>query len=249
MSLFTKRTKRGLSFGQGKNHLLSEESPFAIQEAYKAIRTNVMFSIPEEKCKKIVITSSVQAEAKSTTAVNLGIAFAQNNTKVLVIDCDLRRPVIASQLHIAQAPGLTNLLVGMCSAKEAIRHMSNGLDVIPAGDIPPNPSELLGSAKMQKLLESLEDYYEYILIDTPPVTAVSDAVILAKQTSGVVVVARQGLATQETIGETLNKLKFSEANILGFVLTDVKNEKLRRYRKGYYGYSYAAASVSSQQSK
>lgn len=253
MSLLTRRIKKQLSFQQGNTHLLSEESPFAIQEAYKTIRTNIMFSLPEEKCKKIVVTSSVQAEAKSTTVVNLGIAFAQNNSRVLVIDCDLRRPVISSQLNVAQTPGLSNYLVGLCRAEDAIRHLSNGLDVIPSGDIPPNPSELLGSEKMQKLLKSLEDSYEYILIDSPPVTAVSDAVILANQTSGVIVIARQGFATQETVSETLEKLRFSEANILGFILTDVKNEKRRHFGKGNYGYqnrySYAYSSAGTSSDK
>ena len=249
MSLLTRRTKKQLSFKQEQDHLLSEKFPFAVQEAYKTIRTNIMLSIPEDKCKKIVITGSLQREAKSTTVVNLGIAFAQNHTKVLVLDCDLRRPSISSKLNIPQTPGLTNLLVGMCSAKEVIRHMPNGLDIIPAGNIPPNPSELLGSIKMQKLLGTLEDYYEYILIDTPPVTVVSDAVILAKHTSGVIVTARQGIATQETIGETLNKLRFSEANVLGFILTNVKNEKYKGYKKGYYGYGYSSANTSSQKAK
>ena len=236
MGLFKRRTKKSFRAEHGTEHLLSENSPFAVQEAYKAIRTNIMFSIPEERCKKIVISSSLQGEAKSTTAANLAIAFAQNHAKVLLIDCDLRLPTIASRLGISQTPGLTNLLVGLSSAKDVIHHLPEGLDVLPAGDIPPNPTELLGSNKMQKLLESLEGYYEYILIDTPPVTTVADAVILAKQTSGVILVVRQGVSTQESIADTLKKLEFSEANVLGFILTDVVNEKYKNYKKGYYGY-------------
>lgn len=237
MGFFKRRTKKVFRAEHEKEHLLSENSPFAVQEAYKTIRTNIMFSLPEERCKKIVISSSLQGEAKSTTASNLAIAFAQNRTKVLLVDCDLRLPTIASKFGISQTPGLTNLLVGLSSAKDVIHHLPEGLDILPAGDIPPNPTELLGSNKMQKLLEILEGYYEYILIDTPPVTTVADAVILAKQTSGVILVARQGIATQESVAESLQKLEFSEANVLGFILADVANEKYKNYKKGYYGYA------------
>lgn len=220
--------------------LLSEESPFAVQEAYKTIRTNIMFSITESKCKKIVITSSMQGEAKSTTAVNLAIAFAQNHSKVLLIDCDLRLPTVAGKLKAKQTPGLSNLLVGMGDGV-GIQHLEGGLDLLAAGDIPPNPTELLGSVKMQKLLELLEKKYEYIILDTPPVCTVADASILAKQVSGVVLVVRQDVATQESVNDALQKLEFSGAKVLGFIFTGAVNEKLKSYKKGSYGYGYAYA--------
>lgn len=229
-----------------EEHLLSEDSPFAVQEAYKAIRTNVMFSIPEEKCKKIVITSSMQGEAKSTTATNLGIAFAQNNSKVLLIDCDLRLPTDAAKLKAKEKPGLSNLLVGMCKEERAIQHLSQGLDLLPAGDIPPNPTELLGSARMTALLESLSEKYEYILLDTPPVCTVADAAILAKQTSGVIIVVRQGVSTQDSVNEALQKLEFADAKVLGFIFTGVENEK---QKKGGYGYGYGYAKASGANAK
>jgi len=219
--------------------MLSEDAPFAIQEAYKAIRTNIMFSIASDRCKRIVITSSVKGEGKSATAVNLAIAFAQNHSRVLLIDCDLRLPTDAAKLGTASTPGLSNLLVGMRSVNETIRSLPNGLNLLPAGDIPPNPTELLGSDRMKQLLDLLSNHYDYILLDTPPVCTVSDATILAKETDGVVVVSRQGVATQDSIQETLNQLQFANAKLLGFVYTGVKNEKSKHYRN--YGYDYGDA--------
>lgn len=238
-----KRAKKAV-FGNQTENLLTETSPFAVQEAYKTIRTNIMFSIPDEKCKKILITSALQGEAKSTTAVNLSIAFAQNKSKVLLLDGDLRLPTDALKLSAKKTPGLTNLLVGMCSLDDAIQHLPNGLDLMTAGDVPPNPSELLGSLKMEQVMKDLESRYEYIIIDAPPIGVVTDATILSKMTSGVILVVRQGIATRECINEALEKLEFVNAKVLGMVMTGAINEKTRSYKKGYgYGYanSYAQA--------
>lgn len=235
---------RNAGFVNQIEYLLTETSPFAIQEAYKTIRTNIIFSIPDEKCKVILLTSALQGEAKSTTAVNLGIAFAQNQSKILLIDCDLRLPTDALKLHAQQKPGLTNLLVGMCGMEDAIQHLPNGLDLIVAGDIPPNPSELLGSPKMQQLIQRLADQYEYIILDTPPVCTVADAIILSKIASGSILVVRQGVATRECVNQALEKLRFANAKVLGIVMTGAVNEKTKSYKKSYgYGYanSYAEA--------
>lgn len=243
----SKKRARNTGFGTQAEFLLTETSPFAIQEAYKTIRTNIIFSIPDEKCKKILVTSALQGEAKSTTAVNLGIAFAQNQSKMLLIDCDLRLPTDSLKLSARKTPGLTNLLVGMCSMDAAIQHLPNGLDLIAAGDIPPNPSELLGSPKMEQLIKDLESRYEYIILDTPPVCTVADAVILSKITSGTILVVRQGTATRECINEALEKLKFANAKVLGLVMTGAINEKTKNYHKSYnYGYGYAHSNANAQ---
>lgn len=162
-----------------KNVFLDNDTPFAIQEAYKTLRTNIMFSLPGEACKKLVITSSSQGEGKSMTAINLGIAMANNGSKVMLVDCDLRLPTIASKIKIDSKPCLTNLLYGMSTADKVIHHLPSGLDIIPAGDIPPNPSETLGSAQMQKLMNVLSDYYDYIILDTPPICTVTDAATMS----------------------------------------------------------------------
>lgn len=244
----SKQRAANARFGNQTEYLLTETSPFAVQEAYKTIRTSIIFSIPDETCKKVLITSALQGEAKSTTAVNLGIAFAQNRSKILLIDCDLRMPTDALKLERQNTPGLTNLLVGMCGIDDAIQHLPNGLDLIAAGDIPPNPSELLGSPKMEQVLNQLESRYEYIILDTPPVCTVADAVILSKITSGTVLVVRQGIATRECVNEALGKLEFANAKVLGIVMTGAVNEKTKSYRKNYrrgYGYSNSYANASS----
>lgn len=225
---------------RGKVFILSENSPFSVQEAYKTLRTNIIFSFPQQEgCKSIVLTSSVQGEAKSTTAVNLAIAFAQNSSRILLMDCDLRLPTDTLKLGINQKEGLTNVMVGMSTLNQVIVKLPNGLDVLPAGDIPPNPTELLGSDVMQKILETLSTRYDYIIMDAPPICAVTDAALLAKIATGAVVIARHGVSTRESIEEALSKLKFTGAKIIGFVYTGAENEKLSgKRKKGYYGYGY-----------
>ena len=237
----SKKRAGNAGFTNQVEYLLTDTVPFAIQEAYKMIRTNIIFSIPDQKCKKILVTSALQGEAKSTTAVNVSIAFAQNQSRILLVDCDLRLPTDAKKLNAQQSPGLTNLLVGMCTLDEAIQQLPSGLDVLAAGDIPPNPSELLGSPRMEQLMKELESRYEYIILDTPPICAVADATILSKMASGVILVVRQGIATRENVN-ALEKLKVANAKVLGIVMTGAANEKTKSYSKGKgYGYGYGYA--------
>ena len=236
----SKKRAGNAGFTNQVEYLLTDTVPFAIQEAYKMIRTNIIFSIPDQKCKKILVTSALQGEAKSTTAVNVSIAFAQNQSRILLVDCDLRLPTDAKKLNAQQSPGLTNLLVGMCTLDEAIQQLPSGLDVLAAGDIPPNPSELLGSPRMEQIMKELESRYEYIILDTPPVCTVADAVILSKMASGVILVVRQGVATREYVNNALEKLRVANAKVLGIVMTGAVNEKTKSYSKGKsYGYGYA----------
>ncbi|MBQ6706412.1 MAG: CpsD/CapB family tyrosine-protein kinase [Clostridia bacterium] len=221
-------------------HLLSEESPFAIQEAYKLLRTNLIFTMPGEGCKKIVVTSSDRSEGKSTTAINLAIAIAQNQSRVLLLDCDLRLPTVSKKLKIKNVPGLTEALVGIRGQEMQIYALPSGVHVLTAGTIPPNPTELLGSEQMQMLLDRLSEKYEYIIIDTPPINEVADAVILSKYASGVLVVVRQNMSTTRDVDAALQKLEFAEAKVLGFVLSGAEEDK-RAYKKKYgkkYGYKY-----------
>lgn len=223
-----------------KDFILTEDSPFAIQEAYKTLRTNVLFSAVGDECKTVIITSSLQGEAKSTTAVNLAISLAQNKNRVLLVDADLRLPTVATKLGISQAPGLTDVLIGQAGVNEAIVHMHTGLDLLPSGRIPPNPSELLGSVRMKKLIEAFKYKYEYIILDTPPVCTVADAAILAADAAGVILVVRQNYATRDSVSDAIQRLELADAKILGFVFTDVANEKLKSYKNKYgeYGYGY-----------
>ena len=221
MILFNKKHKQ-------KNEeelIMTKEVPFSVEEAYKSLRTNLVFSLPEDECKLIEITSSTQNEGKSVTAINLAIALVKNGAKVVLIDCDLRLPTIARKLKIKQKPGLTNLLFGLNSAQDIIYHHPSGIDVIPAGDLPPNPSETLGSSRMAITLEFMKNHYDYVILDAPPIGVVTDAAVLAPKVSGVMLVVRQGLASYEGVDAAISKLKIANGNILGFVLTDSSAEK------------------------
>lgn len=234
------KKKKDKNVWMKEEHLLTVDSPFSVREAYKTLRTNLFFSIPDDGCKIIVVTSSMQHEGKSITSVNLGIAIAETHAKVLLIDCDLRLPTCAQKLGGRNEPGLTNLLIGMCSANEVIRKHESGLDYIPAGYIPPNPSEMLGANRMKIAISKLAEYYDYIILDTPPVCTVADAAILSKIASGVVVVTRRGVSTDESITAAMSQLELAGAKILGFVLTGGLNEGAKSYmKKGSYSNGYA----------
>jgi len=244
MSMFSKnKIKKAVD----KEFLINKEVPFAIEEAYKSLRTNLIFSLPEDNCKVIEVTSSLQKEGKSVTAINLAISLSKNGSKVVLVDCDLRLPTIARRLRINQKPGLTNLLFGMNKMQEVVNHHPSGIDIIPAGDLPPNPSEVLGSANMKTAIEHLAQHYDYVILDTPPVDIVSDAVILSKYTSGVMFVVRKGRTTLESVKDAIDTLQLANANVLGFVMTDADEEKKycnkygkygRYSRYGRYGYYY-----------
>ncbi len=232
-----RRNKRSKSSAVSESSiLLTASSPFAIQEAYKTLRTNIIFSTPSTGCRTILVTSSLQGEAKSTTATNLGIAFGMNGDKTLLIDCDLRLPTISKKMNISDTPGLTDVLVGVADIGQAIKHISGTFDVLPAGTIPPNPTELLGSDEMSGLLVALQGIYEYIILDTPPVCTVADASILSKSSSGVILVVKQDVATRDGIEDALQNLELAGAKVLGFLMTGVGNDKNKAYKRGYYGY-------------
>lgn len=231
-----------------RRHILSPDSNFFIREAYKTLRTNTMFALAgQEGCKTVVVTSSLQSEGKSITALNLAISFAEAENRVLLIDCDLRRPKLARLLRKSSRAGLSNLLLDPSLLVEAI--LPSGierLDVILSGDIPPNPSELLGSARMSALLAQLREKYDYILLDTPPVNMVTDAVVLAPKSDGVLFVVRAGRSERGPIAHAVEQLGYAQAKILGFVLDDVTTSsgsygygKYKRYGYGRsYGYGY-----------
>ena len=215
---------------------------FAATEAYKLLRTNLMFSFSDEdQCHVIGITSSVQSEGKSSTACNTAYALAEAGAKVLLLEADLRRPSIGSKLGLAKTPGLTNLLISKADFQEVVQHSSLApkVDIIASGDLPPNPSELLGSARMARVMEQLKQQYEYIIIDLPPVTVVSDAIAISKLLDGVVMVVRSEVSDRKLLAEALRQLNMVNIRILGFVYRDTDAGKKKysyRYSKKYYKY-------------
>ena len=215
-----------------RKNILSEKSDFFIRESYKTLRTNVTFSLADETaCKVLIVTSAMQSEGKSITALNLAISYAEMKQRVLLIDCDLRRPKLARLLSAKEKVGLSNLLIQPELLGKAIHDSGiEDLDVIFAGDVPPNPSELLGSSRMKALLDSLQENYDYIILDTSPVNLVTDACVLVPESSGVLFVVRAGLSERGSVLRAVEQLERSHAKILGFVLNEVTRES------GYYGY-------------
>lgn len=227
-----------MSVEEKRQFVLNDNTPFQIQEGYKALRTNIIFSLPEAESNKIIVSSSVASEGKSTTCVNIAISFAEINKRVIIIDCDLRRPNISNLLDIPQNPGLSNVLVRMNDLDSAIRkNVRPNLDVLASGAIPPNPSELLASSKMQEIIETLGREYDYVFVDTPPVLAVTDTAILTKYCSGVLLVAQHNRTDRRAVAEAVEQLRLANAKILGGIFNGVDNDTTaykRRYGYGNY---------------
>lgn len=227
-----------------RTFIINEKTAFSITEEYKTLRTNIMFSIPSDGCKIIGISSAEPMEGKSINCLNLAITFAQTNTRVLLIDCDLRLPKQASLVAMEAIPGISNVLVGMSTIKEAIQKTSyTSLDVMLSGDIPPNPSELLGSESMKKVINELSQNYDYIFMDLPPINVVADAAVVSKYLSGVVLVVRAIVSKRDNVVKAINQLELSGTKIIGIVLNGVNNKtsfsgKFGKYgHYGKYGYS------------
>ncbi len=217
---------------------LGNSLSFAAAEAYKLLRTNLEFSLPMESgCRVIGVTSSLKGEGKSTTSVNIAYTMAQSGGKVLLIEADMRLPTLAKRLRVKTKPGISNLLVGQCSGNDVLQKtdLISNLWVATAGDIPPNPSELLGSANMKATIDAMKDFFDVIIVDLPPVSAVTDAALVSKLVDGMILVVRQNYCDRGVLDESVRQLRFVGAKILGFVMTGADTQK-----KGYkhYGKSY-----------
>lgn len=227
---------------------LHKNLEFTATEQYKLLRTNLSFTLPDDqKCAIIGVSSSMRGEGKSTTAINLSYVLAENGKRVLLIDGDLRIPSIAKKMQIKSTPGLTNLLVDY--EHQTFGDFKSGLYdnwyIIPAGDLPPNPSELLGSRKMEKLLKILSEKFDYIIIDLPPVNIVSDALAISHLITGMILVIREDYTEKKELENCIRELRLSDVNVLGCVMNVTKNGKAgygkyryRRYKKYYKYYNY-----------
>lgn len=226
-----------------KKMLLSDHSAFSVKEAYKTLRTNVMFSLPGKDSKCIGIVSPERGDGKSSVAINLAISFSQINKKAIIVDCDLRLPTIAAKLGIEAKPGLSNFLSGNQDSDQPLIRRSGeyGIDIMTAGDIPPDPTALIASKQMDAFIELLKKYYDYIILDFPPATIVSDAASMSRIVDGYLIVIRHNDSEYSKINETLRQMDFADAKILGFVYNG-KDEHKKYYKKGkyskYYSYYY-----------
>ena len=228
-----------------KNAIMDPGLKFRVEEAYKSIRTNIMLSVMKKGSKTIVVSSSMANEGKTTTTTNLAISISQADQRVLLIDGDLRKPKIHHYFSIPNAPGLTNYLGSSVNSRTSqkvdlfsIVHPTEykNLSVITSGSIPPNPGEILGSEPMSEFLKEVSEHFDYIIIDTPPINVVSDALPVIRESDGVVMVVRANASTHPELQKALDSLKFIDAKILGFVV-NYESEKKSRY--GYYKYGYS----------
>lgn len=215
-----------------------EDLSFASQEAYHLLGTNVMYSLADQEQGKVIgIASSVAAEYKSTTAINLAKTLARNGQKVLLLDCDLRLSYLDKRLGVEEKPGLTEYLTGTANLAEILRNSKQeNLDVIVSGTRSMNPGELLRSHRMERALTQFRKEYDYIVIDFPPINIVVDSLVLGKLTDGFVMVAREGYTQKKTFLEALNKLKFLDIRVLGLVLTGRTMSKKDKSYRGYHSY-------------
>lgn len=217
---------------------------FAASEAYKLLRTKLEFSFVEEiACPIIGVSSAMAGEGKSLTSINLANSLSQLNKRVLLIDCDLRRPSVEVKLHINKTPGLSNYLTSQLDLYEVIQHFSQedekGFDVIASGNNPPNPIELINSSKMERALNSLKEEYDYIILDLPPVGEVSDALVASKLVNGILIVVRQDYCSMPALMGAIEQFEFVESKILGIVM-NYAGEENSKYGKKYYRKYYSS---------
>jgi tyrosine-protein kinase Etk/Wzc len=209
----------------------------SIAEAYRSLRTNIQFAEIEKPMKTIVITSTGPAEGKSTTAVNIAISIAQTGLKTLLMDCDLRKPSVHRYFNVPQEPGISNYLFGKASLDNVLLSTEyENLNIITSGSIPPNPAELLSSAKMTQFLNELKEKFEFMIIDSPPILAVTDAVVLSSRVDAVFLVIQAGRATIQGVTRAYITLKNVNAPLKGAIVNDLKAESFLKY--GYYRYYY-----------
>lgn len=256
MGIFSKSDARikNAKKASGKNHsrairaeyLLNEDTPFNVSEAFRNLKASISVSIPkQEGGVAIMVTSSFPEEGKTTVTVNLALMFAQSNAKVLLLDADIRKGRIAKYFKANSAPGLSDYLSGQKTLDEVVHvsEINNNLSFLTCGTHSPKPYELLESDAMRNLLGKLRTEYDYIVIDTPPVLLLSDALALSTAVDGVALVCRHQSSYVSNIDRALKTLKFSKANVLGVIINDYKAQQTASYgsysyKKYYYYDSY-----------
>ena len=236
MKIKLEKTKKNKT--EGKIETLSDMSKFAIVESYKAARTNIMFSLSGDDEKVFAVTSYSKGEGKSTVSANLAISFSKMEKRVLLVDSDLRRPNVHNIFKVKNTAGLSNIIGKMGNFDEVVhREVLPNLDILPSGTIPPNPSELLCSARFIELVKRLKSEYDYIIFDTPPVGVVSDALLLKDLVSGFVVVIRERSTTHGDFQNLLDSAKLADCKLLGIIKVGCIGSR-KRSRRGYYYYQY-----------
>lgn len=219
---------------EARRLLTDKDIPFSVVESYKSIRTNIIFTLGASDKKIIAVSSSNTSEGKSTTAANIAIALAQTDSSVLLIDADMRRPVQHKTFRVKNSEGLSTLIIKSSTMDKSIRkNVISNLDLLTSGPMPPNPSELLASEQFRKLLEKFSGDYDYVIIDTPPINLVSDAMVIKDSISGILLVLKYASTTFEDVSKCMNQISFAKANMLGFVLNETHHNSAYYKCKNY----------------
>ena len=216
-------------------HLIAKISPQSpISEQYRTIRTNLQFASVDEPLQSILITSAGPSSGKSLTAANLAVVYAQQGKKTLLIDADMRKPTVHYTFRVDNLRGLSNMLVGDTTLEQAVSPSDvDNLDVLTCGPIPPNPAELLASKRMEEILKQANQLYDFVIFDTPPLLAVTDAKILANIVDGCILVIRSKVTKMEEVEKATDLLDDGRAKVLGAILNDKEKKESAYYY--YYG--------------
>jgi capsular exopolysaccharide synthesis family protein len=225
--------------------LILRDQPLAApSEAVRRLRTNLQFIDLANRPRSIVISSSIPAEGKSTIALNLALSLADSGSRVILVDADLRRPSIAEYVGIEGGVGLTTVLIGRAEVEDVVQPLGKtSLDLLPAGQIPPNPSELLGSMAMADLLEQLSGSYDMVLLDSPPLLPVTDAVVLSNLAGGALVVVGADRIHRPQLRQALESLETAGAHLFGIVMNKIARREAAAYAYGYSEYPSAIREV------
>ena len=237
MKLFSKKRKAASEVTPANLMLLNDNMPFAIREAYKSLYTNVLYLTIEDKCKKIAVTSAVSGECKSTVAVNLAISLSHNSEdkRILLIDTDMRDPDVAKIFGIdLNAPGLSEYLAGIDEKPNFVEYPDIGLTVLTAGGSNVNPTRLMGSKRMEELLKYCDEVYDYVIIDTPPLNVVTDAVLLNGHINGYIISTKADYSNVNAVNKCLETLDRVGAEVFGVVLSSLKLKSATKHY-GKYG--------------
>lgn len=220
--------------------LIGSNTSFVATEAYKRLRTKLQFSFADDGTSRVIgLSSALSGEGKSLTSVNLAYTLAQLNKRVIILDCDMRRPTLADKMSLNKKPGLSEYLTGQHEFKDVVQRYGRedeevAFHVISAGENPPNPVEMLSSLRMERLLDNLREAYDYILLDLPPVSEVTDAMAIAPKADGMLLVVRQDYCDRIVLNETVQQFAFINAKVLGVVFNCTSENRGKYYGKSYY---------------
>lgn len=249
MLKFSKRSGSNSIHTTDSTKLLAASSTFAVKEAYNSIRTNLLFTQQGEKCPIFVITSPTANNGKTINSANLAINFAQMGKKTLVIDADMRNPSLHKLFSLSSRNGLSEILAGLTDNITVTKTDIENLSILTSGKIPPNPTELLSSPRMDKLLDFVKEHYDCVFIDTPPINIVTDATVFAQKATGYILIVKTDTTNVPELKTAVSTLQGINASILGFILNDANSEKkkyysyYRKYSRSYsYNYKYAYGS-------